>query len=109
MVNNIYTAELVTLSRCEQLKCAVEAVYLAMLAMLTHLQDTVFATGPLNLCLETPGPFSPWQCQSVKTPVRSCPTVYLIPPSVPDMLFGSKNGYFPTVPFVSPSTTSNAC
>lgn len=80
-----------------------------MLTMLTHLRDTVFATGPLNLCLETPGPFSPWQCQSVKTTVRSCPTVYLIPSFVPDMLFGSKDGYFPTVPIVSTSTASNAC
>lgn len=57
-----------------------EAVYLAMLAMLTHLQDTVFATGPPNLCLQTPGPFSPWQCQSVKTTVRlfSCLPHYFI-------------------------------
>lgn len=49
------------------MKYAVETLNFAMLAMLTHLQGTVFATGPPNLCLQTPGPFLPWQCQSVKT------------------------------------------
>lgn len=83
-----------------------EAVYLAMLAMLTHLQDTVFATGPPNRCLQTPGPFSPWQCQALKTTVSlfSCPTIYLITLFLPDMLFFSKDGYFPTVTLISPST-----
>lgn len=77
-----------------------------MLAMLTHLLGTVFATGPPDLRLQTPGPFSPWQCQSVKTTarLRSCPTIYLITFVVPDMLFLSKDGYFPTVTFIPPST-----
>lgn len=51
-----------------------------MLAMLTDLHDTVFATGPRNRCLRTPGSFSGWQCQSVIIKVRviSFPTIYLI-------------------------------
>lgn len=51
-----------------------------MLAVLTHLLGTVFATGPRNLCLRNPGPFSLWQCQFVlnEVAVLCFLTIYLI-------------------------------
>lgn len=51
-----------------------------MLTMLTDLLGTIFATGPLSLCLQTPGPFSLWHCQSVPNEVTviSLLTIYII-------------------------------
>ena len=63
-----------------------------MLAMLTDLLGTVFATGPLNLYLQTPGPFSPWQRQSILIGVSviTCPAIYLITLLRLEKLFGQR-------------------
>lgn len=70
-----------------------------MLAMLTYLLGTVFATGPLNLCLQTPGPFSLWQRRSIliKVSVISCPTDYLITLLRLEGAFGQRTATSPTL------------
>lgn len=62
-----------------------------MLDMLTHLLGRVSATDPLNLCLQTPGPFS------LEVRVFSCPAIYLITFLRLEELFWSESCYFPTL------------